>query len=344
LAAHFDTRVIFSSFHGQGAPRESSQPEAEALSVALDFLAEVASGVPWRDAIEGILEMLSHAPNTLGCLPVALLDCRVASIRSYKYNELPHGLLAAFDAAIALLISGQTSYSDAQVCALIAPIIEHPEHPPLEGLQALLVHLEPRFAEDKVTPAVRDSLADLRSKFAGIETEGAFQELKQQLETLLEPKTRRNTLNIKISARKKPRQVRTEPPRPSEKWLRNVESLLETMGEDRVRIMAKRAFCSFMSERAPEATEALLGYAWISERLCDDELIEILAEVARRCLDPSASNETFDLGMASARALARQSCEHSIEWLQWLLDEIEDAEIAEEVSQLYAHRLKVAAV
>lgn len=340
MAAHFDTKVIFSSFHGSGAPKESAQPEAEALSIALDFLAETASGTPWRDAIQGILDNLAHDPATVRCLPVALLDCRLASIRSYKFNELPDGLLAAFDFAIALLISEQDEYTDEQACALVEPIIAQPAHPPTEGLQALLNNLEPTFANGKASPKLLEKFGELRAKFADSEGDEALKTVKRHLDNLLEPKVHRNALNIKRAAPEKktrPKQVQIEPPRPSEKWLRNVESLLETMGEDRVRVMAKRAFCNFMSSDNPEADESLLGYAWISERLCDEELVEILAEVARRCLDDEANNPTFDLGMASASALARQKCDHSMEWFDWLLEHI-DADIADDVRDLVAHR------
>jgi hypothetical protein len=336
VAANFDTSVIFTSFRGDGAPKQSSQPEAQALSLALDFLAETASGVPWRDAIKNILEMLSQDPATTRFLPVALLDCRVASIRSYKFSELPDGLLAAFDAAIALLISGQTEYDEEYVQALLNPIIAHPEHPPLEGLEALLNHLEPRLTSADPPDGISQTLEVLRAKFAEVDGDAAIQKrLKGLLE--VDPPVRRTTLNIKVPPKKK-RQVRVEAPRPSAKWLRNVESLLDSMGEDRVRITAKRAFCSFMSADNPKANESLLGYAWISERLCDEELVEILAEVARRCLDSDVSTETYDLGMAAAGALARQNCDHSRDWLDWILEQIDDPEVVDDVREMYSHR------
>jgi hypothetical protein len=336
VAANFDTRVIFSSFRGDGTPKQSSQPEEQALSIALDFLAETASGIPWRDAIDGILEMLVHDRGTIRCLPVALLDCRVASIRSYKFNELPEGLLAAFDAAIALLIAGESDYNDAQIEALLGPIIAHPEHPPQEGLEALLGHLEPQVSTGKASPAIRKILEELCAKFAEVD---AATEIQKRLKDMLAEgaPVRKTTLNIKVAPKSR-RQVRVEAPRPNEKWLRNVESLIDTMGEDRVRNMAKRAFCSYMTEEDPEATESLLGYAWISERLCDAELVEILAEIARRGLNDRASNGSYDLGLASVRSLSRQHCDHSREWLDWLLQQIDSEDIIDDVRELYSQQ------
>jgi hypothetical protein len=64
------------------------------------------------------------------------------------------------------------------------------------------------------------------------------------------------------------------------------------MGEERARDMTKRALCSFVLAEEAQSCETLLGYAWLSERLCDEELLQILAEVANRCLQDGPVEDT----------------------------------------------------
>jgi hypothetical protein len=126
------------------------------------------------------------------------------------------------------------------------------------------------------------------------------------------------------------------PIRPGRKWQREIEGLVQSFGEDRLRTLTKRALVNYVVDQAkPACREGLREYVWIAERLCDRELIEILVEVASRCFAEGA----VSIGRAGAQVVARQNCAYSRAWLEWLWSSIEDAELARFVYQLYLRQL-----
>jgi hypothetical protein len=111
----------------------------------------------------------------------------------------------------------------------------------------------------------------------------------------------------------------------SQRRVFELENLLLSLGEARMRETSKRALVQFVLGES-SALDGLREHIWIAEQLCDPELIEILAEVASRCFD---EHSTVPLGMAAVDVLARQTCHYSNSWLEWLVASTPNAEITE---------------
>ena len=340
MTAQFDTSVIITTFQRAQCPARDMQPKAQALNLAFDLLAAIASGYDWRDVLPALIQRHALDSETIQQLPEAMLRCRIASIRSCSKEALSTASLATFDFAVARIIEQAASFTEGQLARLIRAFAAQPDGDRLPAVDPLFGHLSRKVADGPSGP-IFEALYEFRSLVvkAKVRDEALCERLGVLLcQSLPERRHRPSTLRIKLPEPKPGRASLPSCPRPSQKWLRQVNNLLSNLGEQRVREITKRVLRNFVLNIEQPANGNLRDYTWVAKQLCDDELIEILAEVANRCFQQPDDDESIKLGMAAVSALAEQNCKLSFQWLEWLAASVNCPLIRADVRRHYQHQ------